>query len=182
MTIFYFAYGSNMLPARLRARCASARAIGCATAHGFSLEFSKKSKDGSGKASLIKTGDTATPGVLFEIASNQLDALDRAEGVGSGYDRVDHFVAELAGTGELMAAKTYFASATDPELRPYDWYLALVIGGARYHALGEDYIRRLRLVEYLRDADHNRVSRRSALEALMAHGFDNYDMLLNSAE
>lgn len=34
MTFLYFAYGSNMLPARLQARCGSARVIGAATAAG----------------------------------------------------------------------------------------------------------------------------------------------------
>lgn len=50
----YFAYGSNMLTERLRARCPSAHPIGTGIAMGFRLNFSKRGEDGSGKAMLTK--------------------------------------------------------------------------------------------------------------------------------
>ena len=43
----YFAYGSNMLTARLHKRCPSARILGTAVAPGLVLRFWKRSKDGS---------------------------------------------------------------------------------------------------------------------------------------
>ncbi|WP_375567505.1 gamma-glutamylcyclotransferase family protein [Oceaniradius stylonematis] len=183
MNFLYFAYGSNMLPARLQARCASARVIGAASAPGFDLEFSKLSKkDGSGKATLVTAADIATPGVLFEIDKANLGALDRAEGAGFGYDRADDFTAEITGTGERITATTYIASATDRQLKPFDWYLALVIAGAQHHALGDDHVARLRLIEHLIDEEYGRTARRKALEALLAHGFDDHLVLLKKAE
>ncbi len=181
MTFLYFAYGSNMLPARLKARCASARVIGAASAPGFDLEFSKPSKDGSGKATLVTAADIATPGVLFEIAKADLDPLDRAEGAGFGYDRADDFTAEITGTGERITATTYIASMTDRQLKPFDWYLALVIAGAQHHALGDEHMERLRLIEHLIDEDHSRKTRAEALTALLAHGFDDHNVLLKRA-
>lgn len=183
MSFLYFAYGSNMLPARLQARCASARVIGAANAPGFDLEFSKLSrKDGSGKATLVTAADMATPGVLFEIDKADLGALDRAEGAGFGYDRADDFTAEITGTGERITAATYIAGTTDRQLKPFDWYLALVVAGARHHALGDDHLARLRLIAHIIDLDHNRKDRREALEALLAHGFDDHLVLLNKTE
>ena len=84
MGFLYFAYGSNMLPARLQARCSTARVIGTATAQNFELNFSKLGKDSSGKATLVESaiGGTVTPGVLFEIERIELHHLDQAEGAG----------------------------------------------------------------------------------------------------
>jgi hypothetical protein len=48
----YFAYGSNMLTARLRERCPSARPLGLAAAPGYGVAFNKQGMDGSGKATL----------------------------------------------------------------------------------------------------------------------------------
>ena len=44
MTFLYFAYGSNMLPARLLGRCLSAKVVGTGVARAWSLAFSKASK------------------------------------------------------------------------------------------------------------------------------------------
>lgn len=87
--ILYFTYGSNMLDARLQARCPSARAIGAARLRGWTLRFDKRSKDGSGKATIEASTDpdAMVHGVLYEIEEHELDDLDRFEGHGKGYDR-----------------------------------------------------------------------------------------------
>ncbi|RNF34126.1 gamma-glutamylcyclotransferase family protein [Paracoccus methylarcula] len=90
MSIFYFAYGSNMLPARLAARCPSAKLIGRAHAPGYRVRFAKRGMDGSAKATLV-TSEGAASGVLFTLDPKDLAALDRAEGAGRGYDRLDDF-------------------------------------------------------------------------------------------
>ena len=70
-----------MLAARLRARCPSARVIGRAEATGFHLTFDKIGQDGSGKATLVP-GDGVVPGVLFDLAAEDVHLLDRIEGLG----------------------------------------------------------------------------------------------------
>jgi hypothetical protein len=52
-SFLFFAYGSNMLTERLRERCPDARPLGTAIARGYLLSFSKRSKDGSAKATLV---------------------------------------------------------------------------------------------------------------------------------
>ena len=73
-SFLFFAYGSNMLTERLRERCPDARPLGAAIARGYVLSFSKRSKDGSSKATLLTTTDGAKQdayGVLFEIPLGQ---------------------------------------------------------------------------------------------------------------
>ena len=77
MKFRYFAYGSNMLTQWLRSRCPSAQPIGQAEAIHFELEFTKKSKDCSGKATLRNSpgrGHKAY-GVLFAIEQCETKGL-----------------------------------------------------------------------------------------------------------
>ena len=180
MTFLYFAYGSNMLSSRLIARCNSARILGAAIAPNHTLEFSKPSNDKSGKATLISSVglDVHTQGVLFEIKKADLQALDRAEGAGYGYDRISAFDILLSGGNETVTAVTYIASEPRAELRPFDWYLALVVAGALEHELGDDHVKSLLAVPYDLDPETERQSRRDALKALSKHGYDNHVTLL----
>ena len=104
MTFFYFAYGSNMLTTRLRSRCPGAILAGRADADGYAVEFSKPSKDKSGKATLRQAAGGRTAGVLFEIPEAELGLLDSHEGVGSGYERCDAFPVRLVDSGEVTQA------------------------------------------------------------------------------
>ena len=79
MTFLCFAYGSNMLPARLLGRCPSGKLVGTGVARAWSLAFSKASKDGSGKATLVTAPNSAVPGVIFEIDLAEREQLDRHE-------------------------------------------------------------------------------------------------------
>ena len=182
MSFVYFAYGSNMLPARLQARCSTARVIGTATAQGFGLDFSKPGKDGSGKATLFRSDlhETATPGVLYEIDRSELHLLDKAESAGYGYDRFDDFSVTNGSTGEIARATTYIACAPEPELVPFDWYLALVLAGSLYHSLHEDHHRRLRTIRHVVDTDHTREGRVEALRALLQHSYNDPLTLLGA--
>lgn len=174
MSFQYFAYGSNMLSSRLIARCPSAKVVGTATAQDHSLEFSKKSVDGSGKATLVKQRvGMRTPGVLFEIDAAERDELDRFEGAGKGYDRVDDFKIET--WGQTFTATTYLASETHDDLVPFDWYLALIVAGALEHKLGDEHVDRLRAIVHFPDPQTSRKSRIAALEALAKH--DHHDQL-----
>lgn len=76
-TFLYFAYGSNMLTPRLVVRCRTAAAIGRATATGHRLAFDKRSKDGSGKATLIADPAHTVPGVLVRLDVSDQSALDK---------------------------------------------------------------------------------------------------------
>lgn len=170
-SFLYFAYGSNMLTERLRARCPSAQPVGTALAANHALDFVKESVDRSGKATLVRRDGVNRYGVLFEIDDRDLPALDAAEG--SGYSRIDAFAVLPTGSGSQAEAATYMGKRTTPGLRPYDWYLALVIAGAIQHGVPTEQIRQLRSVAYdITDRNQNaRAGRQKGLEALLAAGF-----------
>ena len=177
MSFLYFAYGSNMLSSRLVARCPSARVISTASAANHALEFTKKSNDGSGKATLVSQSNAIhTPGVLFEIDADERGALDKFEGAGKGYDRVDEFC--VTTNGETVNATTYLASARQSDLLPFDWYLAVVIAGALEHELGSDHYHLLRAIPHIIDEDVTRKTRTAALKALADHGHCDHMTLL----
>jgi hypothetical protein len=149
--IVYFAYGSNMVTERLRERAPSATPIGIGRLSGHVLSWDKRSRsDGSGKCDAEATGRNGDVvwGVLFELDPRDKPALDRAEGAGEGY--VEKQVTILTADGSVHAL-TYCATEKDPALRPYRWYKALVVAGAREHHLPADYRRRLELVETVSD-------------------------------
>lgn len=179
MKFKYFAYGSNMLVSRILDRCPSAKVIGPAAAEGFDLTFTKPSKDGSGKASIVSASGTDVPGVIFEIDVAELNRLDRAEGAGFGYERYGDFKVRVA-DGTECEVTTYLATEARADLAPYDWYLALVVAGAKEHSFGQHYINTLKSVPYLIDSCPERPSRTQAMEALRAAGWAEYDKLLKA--
>lgn len=169
-----------MLSSRLIARCNSARVVGAAVAKNHAIEFTKPSKDKSGKATLIPSvgSDVHTFGALFEIEKVELKALDKAEGAGYGYERHDEFSVMRSSDSDTVKAVTYIANEARAELRPFDWYLALVVAGALEHKLGNDHVDNLLAVPYELDADTGRKSRREALAALSKHGYFDHMKLL----
>lgn len=160
-----FAYGSNMLAARLVARCASARVAGTAVVAGYDIAFDKIGQDGSGKATLV-AGKAGVPGVLYDLAPGDLALLDEIEGVGRGYDRV------AVAAGPAGDAFAYIAPARfrDAGLRPFDWYMDLVLAGARAHGLPAAWIARLQSVRVMPDPDPARPRRTEALALLAGAG------------
>jgi hypothetical protein len=147
-----------MLTARLRERVPSATAIGIGQLVGHALRWDKRSwRDGSGKCDAEATGrqDDVVWGVVFELDPEEKPSLDNAEGLGAGYmEKTVHVLTE-AGS---VTAVTYNATDKDPSLRPYHWYKALVIAGAREHGLPPSYRSRLELVVTVSDPDATRAS------------------------
>ena len=166
----YFAYGSNMLTERLRARCPSACASGIAVVTGYGLEFFKPSKDKSGKATLVRLAQPGQQifGVIFKIGISDRPALDMVEGKGSGYDRLDDFTVNMLPDNTQAQVTTYLApcSVIDDSLKPFDWYQALLIAGAEQHKLPEEYVAKLRGYASITDPIPNRKARRDAEAAI----------------
>lgn len=184
--LLYFAYGSNMLTARLARRVAGVRAVGAAWLPGYRLGFHKRGMDGSGKATVVATGATEdrVHGVLFDLPATEQPTLDRIEG---GY-RPDTVRVHRAADGlpvnggpeapptpaptgsptseqdprppTVAEALTYVATpdVLDGRLRPFDWYRDFVVHGAREHGLPEPWLRHLEAVVADTDPDPHRRS------------------------
>ena len=154
--LHYLAYGSNLYPARLRERVASARSVGKTELVGWSLRFHKRGLDGSGKCDIVPTGDATdrVHAAVYAIAADHLPALDRVEDLGRSYRRQTLDIDRFGRVFCYVADSAY----VDPGLRPYDWYLAYVLAGALWHGFPTDYCARLRGLSVLPDPDRARAT------------------------
>jgi len=80
--------------------------------------------------------------------------LDRAEGLGFGYE--EKTVTLVSAAGREVEAFTYYATSIDPALRPYHWYKEHVVRGASEHGLQDDYVRFLEQVDSVADPNGER--------------------------
>ena len=161
--MLYFAYGSNMSQQRLRARVPSAQRLKVATLHAHRLAFHKIGTDGSAKCDISPcTHHEATVfGVLYTMDTRHRAALDRAEGLGNGYEVKQLDLIAL--DGERVSAFSYYATAVDDTLQPFDWYLRHVLRGARENALPADYTARIAAIATIADPDPQRARRELAI-------------------
>lgn len=120
-TFRYFAYGSNMWPARIHARCPSARAVGIATLVGWRAVYDKPSLDGSAKLNIRRDPGATVTGVVYDIDAEDRPRLDAAE---PGYQVI-----------ETSAGLAYAYLGQPATVPPFDWYVSLVEAGARVHGL-----------------------------------------------
>lgn len=160
-SLLYLAYGSNLLPRRIRARVPSARPVGKVRLDGWSMRFHKRGQDGSAKCNLLETGlagDTAY-GAVFAIAPHERIRLDRAEGLGQGYDFAWLKLADFGRVFFYAAAPTHISEG----LRPFGWYRDLVAAGAHHHGFPAAYVERIRSIEAALDPDPERHRRNLAL-------------------
>ena len=176
-TTLYFAFGSNMLTTRLQRRCPGARVVARAAATGYRAAFEKLSEDTSRKATLVPcTGADFAVGVVYELSSGDIDELDEFEG--PGYRRLDGFSLTCLDTGADLAACTYVAKQEVPGLRPYDWYVSLILAGLAEHDIGHAYARQLQMADCEKDPELSRRSRQNALRDLAVAGWPDYEDLL----
>ena len=161
--MYYFAYGSNMSSRRLCQRVPSARAVTVATLDRHQLKFHKVSKDGSAKCDAFKTEDAndSVYGVVFEIHPDEKIHLDRAEGLGVGYDIKQ--VTIKSRHGASFEAFTYYAIDIHNDLLPYHWYKDHVIIGAREHGLPHFYVEKIHAIESSHDPDTERAALETAI-------------------
>ena len=149
----YFAYGSNMSLCRLKARVPSAKRMGLYILPEHDLRFHKRSRDGSAKCDAFYTKDleNAVIGALFDIDKSEKEVLDRAEGLGKGYE--EKTVEVHNGFGHMVEASTYYATEIDQYLLPYSWYLNHVLVGAREMGVPKQYLERILAIDGIEDPD-----------------------------
>lgn len=164
MSLFYFAYGSNMSPQRLLARVPSAEPLAMTRLEGHQLRFHKYSRvDGSAKCDAWYTGEPGHTvyGLLYRMAANEKPLLDRCEGLGQGYE-IKHVSLEADGEKPVKAF-LYYATDIQSGLQPFDWYKEHVLAGARFAGLPAPYQRRIAAVEARPDPEHSRRTRELAI-------------------
>lgn len=162
-----FAYGSNLAVARIEERVGPVVAVASGRLLAHALRFHKAGRDGSGKADAFATGnlEDLVYGVVYEMSDEAKRKLDRFEGLGAEYLEKDVTIATATGD---VAATLYHAhpSRIDPSALPFDWYLSLVLDGARMHGLPESYIERIAAHPARVDTDRVRAAHARRLLAI----------------
>lgn len=157
--IYYFAYGSNMFTPRMKNRVLSARVAGIISLAGYDLRWHKVSnKDGSGKCTIFRTDkhEDRIHGIIYKIDRNQVHLLDRAEGCGNGYRRID---LKHSFTNSSVRLYSYTATKIDYDLLPFNWYKMYVLQGALNHDLPESYISKISAASSKKDPDRDRAQK-----------------------
>jgi gamma-glutamylcyclotransferase len=129
----YFAYGSNLWPARLRECAPSAVARGAARALGFALRLDKRSLDGTAKANLHPVPGAAVWGAVYELDPADWASLDARE---RDYARIE---IEIARGDRPALAQTYHSDRLTEDAVAASWYKRLIVDGARVHGLPAEW-------------------------------------------
>ena len=182
---FYFAYGSNLWDKRLKdpgsentpRRCPSARKIKPSTGSqhllkGWKLNFSKKSRDNSGKGNIVETGRDGDKvyGVIFEILDLEIKALNDAE---RGYVKKEMTILDERNSRKNCEnVIVYYKEEPDNSKIPYDWYKAYIVEGAKKHNLPKSYVKDLEKRRKKRDPDPLNENRAVTREWLRKCGYD----------
>lgn len=153
--MIYFAFGSNMDPAQMRARCPSHRVLGLAYLEDHDLCFPRRSPSRAcATAGLIAAEGRGVWGVLYALDETEIDVLHEAEGYVP--DRPEHEsrhllveveVRHCGPEGDAVAAFLYRAQPDGSEALPSEDYMRHLISGAEHHRLPAAYIRTLRSIE-----------------------------------
>jgi len=127
----YFAYGSNMSRAGMRARCPHAQALGPAALAGWRFIINT---DGYGSI-VPAAGDVH--GVLWRLSARDLAALNAYEAVDSGLYLRRVLPVQY---GTLRKQALVFIARRSKTGRPRPGYLATIIEAARAWQLPPDYV------------------------------------------
>jgi cation transport regulator ChaC len=149
---YYFAYGSNMNPARVRLRRMDFHSAHAGRLQHFALRFNKRSVKypGAASANVVEARGSVTEGVVYRLAHpDQIEMMDPYEGYPIRYSR---FAMPVHLAGETVDAWVYTANEDHitEGLNPARWYLEHLLAGRRF--LSDAYYESLLQVECLPDS------------------------------
>ncbi|MDI5885104.1 gamma-glutamylcyclotransferase family protein [Cobetia amphilecti] len=149
---YYFAYGSNMNPARVEARIGETRRAVHGWLQEHRLSFDKASRvDGIAHANVQPAPGERVEGVLYELLeAEQITLMDPFEGRPHEYERFLHPIVTREG---VIDAWVYVAlpERTAEGLKPAREYLEHLLGGRDF--LTPDYFTALTGVEAVHALD-----------------------------
>ena len=146
---YYFAYGANMHPDQIGARCVKPEFLELAFLSGYRLDFFGLSRtwDG-GMETVVEDPNGIVWGALYKLSQSDWDRLDawqdaRIDGTGPYF----HFpvrVTEL--DGSLRAVLIYKKDHLGAPQKPSSEFLDFIVRGAQARGLPEHYLEQLRQI------------------------------------
>ena len=151
---YYFAYGSNMNPARVQKRRMGFHSAEAGRLHHWELRFNKRSVKypGAASANVMARQHAVTEGVIYRLTHpEQIEMMDPFEGYPVRYNRLALPIAVSA--GNEVHAWVYIANEDHitEGLSPARWYLEHLLAGRDFLTPG--YVARLETTICLPDSD-----------------------------
>ena len=156
--MLYFAYGSNLDWEQIKKRVPSSSFYGIAKLENYRLDFTRKSVNrGCGVADIVKDENKDVWGAIYQFDEKDLGKLDKCEGynpnrVENAYRRIEKMVYLEGKKDQSMTVYTY--QVIDKEFdkhKPNKDYKNLIVTGAKYWKLPENYINFLENIEIMED-------------------------------
>jgi len=136
---------------QIRERCPSARFLGIAVLLDHQLAFSRDSSLSTrkhGVADAVKCEGRQVWGVIYDVDERDIGNLDKKEGFQPGkmnnsYQREQRHVFLDGNREKPLAVGIYLAIPQPGPHRPSEKYKDLILSGAKFWHLPEDYIREI---------------------------------------
>jgi len=142
--LWYFAYGWSLEKSLLKKCIGDWIEARRAELRGYRLTFDTYSASWRGGVANIEEDDSSRVyGVAYKITSEQLEKLDRFEGVPERAARIRVEV-EVEGVGRVKAVTHVAVNPRSRHVIPSREYLSAMMKGARQHQLGEEALRIIR--------------------------------------
>jgi gamma-glutamylcyclotransferase (GGCT)/AIG2-like uncharacterized protein YtfP len=145
--MFYFAYGSNLDWEQMKERVPSVSFYGRAKLENHRLDFTRKSINRNcGVADIVEDNDHEVWGAIFRFDEQDLENLDRFEGYSpnrknNDYKRIKKKVLLEGKKEKPMTVYTYeVVNKKLGKYLPNEHYKNLILEGAKYWQLPEEYI------------------------------------------
>jgi gamma-glutamylcyclotransferase (GGCT)/AIG2-like uncharacterized protein YtfP len=147
--MLYFAYGSNLDWKQMKERCPSAQFVCRAVLQDHRLAFTRLSKGRDcGVADVINERGKVVWGVVYQISDYDIGALDKNEGFQpnrkrdeNAYVRENYHVYEEGNIEKPLSVTIYIANKQENPPPPNNDYKRLIVEGAKFWHLPEDYIK-----------------------------------------
>ena len=128
---YYFAYGSNMNPERMKSRHLKVVSACSAVLNGFGLRFNKRSRRDANLAcaNIAYAPNERVEGVLYQLENpSEIIKLDPHEGAPFRYSREQFFVQV---NNQKIATWIYVANpgVIDNSIKPARWYVEHLLAG-----------------------------------------------------
>ena len=141
-TFLYFAYGSNLLTERIHMNNPSARFVSTACVENYKLTFGSESKRwGGAPATIVPVVGSQVWGVLWELGIEDLESLDKQEGVPNHYQRFKVPFKTSENIQEYYAWTYHLVTGLDVAPIPSAIYQKVILKGAIEHGLPETYLK-----------------------------------------
>ena len=150
MSVYYFAFGSNMNKERMMYRNAEFSEMMKGILKDWKLVFNKinSKKNGAGFANIEPEKDSAVEGIIYKVNEETLQKLDGFEGVPTGHYFRKTMMVEND-KGEFVNCVAYLANSSkiSNSLKPEKLYLDHLLEGKEF--LSENYFYDLKNTETL---------------------------------